>query len=177
MRAIQTWTLFNTFSKWICPKNLKCAERYSTTLKKIFWTKSDLGIAHIISLLFIKFNIHLIGSPYQFQYFFLVLSFWWFPSSPSLLSGLTIGLCVVVVVGAKMGSHETGSLLVYTSKLSPLLAKKFLRYQFVVSSFLLLAKSLNFYYEEIYKRKVYTKKHWQRHSGPRHWLLWLIQRH
>ena len=56
-----------------------------------------------------------------------------------------------------MGSHETGSLLVYTSKLSPLLAKKFLRYQFVVSSFLLLAKSLNFYYEEIYKRKVYTK--------------------
>ena len=160
MRAIQTWTLFNTFSKWICPKILDVLREFQLHWKKIFWTKSDLGIAHIISLLFIKCNIYLIGSPCQSQSIFLVLSFWWFPSSLSLLSGLTIGLCVVVVVGAKMGSHETGSLLVYTSKLSPLLAKKYLHYQFVVSSFLLLAKSLNFYYEE-------------RHNGPRHWLLWL----
>ena len=47
-----------------------CWENFNYIEEKKFWKKNDLGIAHIISLLFIKFNILLIGSPCQFQSFF-----------------------------------------------------------------------------------------------------------
>lgn len=41
------------------PKNLRCAERISTTLKKNILEKSDLGIAHKISLLFYQMTYSL----------------------------------------------------------------------------------------------------------------------
>ena len=143
-----------------------CWENFNYIEEKKFWKKNDLGIAHIISLLFIKFNILLIGSPCQFQSFFscfvllmisvfTITSIW--ADNRTLCGGggvgqngkpwnwLTAGLHFQIVSIAR---QEVSSLPICSFKL----------FTFSEELELLL-------WGDIQKESI-NKKHCQRHSGP-----------